>query len=245
MLAELLIMLGFEGTKYGLNALSQDSKIDEWGVFWDGNGQQRLYPSLKLVSYAHAPNGEFVLKDKKGNIVKNIDYERSKKYEEEAIKKGHQYYWRTGTGKLGNKRIEGDRYCKVGNPNQYYVHRVISFHDRNTNDFYCGIFYMRTDYILTDVTEETKENDIKKYGEIKYDMHNKLIQMFNNKAKNDEDFQNIMAYRRAYDFVIYYQKKEDNYIQTQWDDEFLNTIPGFNTVNAGEESEEDYGEMPF
>lgn len=164
MLAELLVMLGIEAADKGLNALSQKTAPDKWGVYRDGNGADRLFPSMKRVYYTFTPEGEYVLKYINGGIAVNVGLEMAKEREQEAKAKGNKFYVRAPKGgsythKMGNDDIDGPRYCRVDGPsNIYYVRRRIVYVDPKDSKYYSDRFYMDMNYKFADFDDDVNDD---------------------------------------------------------------------------------------
>lgn len=188
MLAELLIMIGLDASKKGLNSLTQQSKPDQWGVFYDGNDNQRIIPSNKRVYYTYSDIGERVIKYVNGGIAVNIDLENSKKNKETAIKNDNKFFLRTqNKARLGNKDIIGNRYCCVNDDKEkFYVKRSINFQDKLRGIYYWGDFYMDMNYEIVAPTDETIKRDIKEHNNSKDIIYYLIIEHCNNK-RNSKD----------------------------------------------------------
>ena len=164
MLAELLIMFGLQGISRGIKSFDTVSSDNKYGIYIDGNGDYRINPTCRKVYYGHTKYGDRVIKDRKtGKILINIDLDKAKQYEQEAINKGYSFYFRSNGGnglyKLGNSDIDGPRYCKVNeDKNIYYVRREINYIDPVTNEFCTGFFYMDMNYNLVSPTEKLIES---------------------------------------------------------------------------------------
>ena len=216
MIPELLIMLGLSGAKWCDRALTPQTEPDEWGVFIDGNGNYRLYPSLKQVYYGYTSQDEYALWYINGTVALNIDLLKSRQYEEQAIKDKKEFYLRTPRGRLGNHKISGARYCRVKHPNIYYVKKRLAYDNEVTNEYYYGDFYMDMNYRLICASDETKEKDKQEYGIVRYDMQHKIIEMFNKKTENrDNIFVSLMNYNDSYVFKVKAYEKYKNQLVTK------------------------------
>lgn len=192
MLAELLIMLGLDATDKGINALTQTNSPNKWGVYRDGNGDFRIEPSLKKVTYGFTREGEYVLKYTDGKIALNIGLEIAKENEKEAKMQGKKFYLRADKGgsythKMGNDDIRGPRYCKVGsNYDTYYVKRYVVYVDPKDNTDYRAWFFMDMNYQFVDFDDDTDAQDLKYYGKIQEEYRNNIKSLFKKAIEGNE-----------------------------------------------------------
>lgn len=200
MLIELLAIFGIKGIGHQLNKLSYHT-ADKDGVYLDGNGDYRLESNKRKVVREKDYKGDLVIRDAKDKTVyKNITKENAIEAEKEAIKRKKKFFLRQPAqspydNKIGDPRIQGDRYCEVGKDmddlENMYVIRNICYRDE-LNQTYYGNYYMNLHHKLYTPTEETIYDDEWYYRNLDIDiaeLYNTVIELWNSdhfkKANND------------------------------------------------------------
>ena len=193
MILELLGMFGLSKINHSLNKHAGKSNANQYGMYKDGNGQYRLIQNGHWVVETYNDYGERIIKNVKNGITEiNIDEIECRKREQEAIDNGNNYYLyryerydKIPKYRIGNQKIIGDRYKKIGQSYGVYVKRRIEI--KNGYDFYSGEFYMDMNGEICEPTEETIKKDMEKYPDnyeqIEYNVINETNEFSKKEAK--------------------------------------------------------------
>lgn len=160
MIPELLIMLGLEKTKWCFNALTITQEPDKYGVFIDKNGTQRMLPSLRKVIRRRSNTGEDCLFFINGQLALNISLEQARENKEIAEQNGETFYVRCKTVEWkpctlgGHPEILGDRYCKINEPDKYYIKRKYIYSEFDKPRLYSAILYLDMNFNIVSITDE-------------------------------------------------------------------------------------------